>query len=251
MADHRRAMLSPQLHAAGPARDERFRVVERWVDCANFPPGDPERIVEFLHRQMNEEVNSLEASARSVCDFPDADWELRLDLARQCADEARHAKMFRGALERKGGRVGQYPVLNFQFRIIVAIPTLIGRLAVQNRSFEAGGLDAVQAGIADAQDGGDVEMEELFQAQLADEVQHVRFANRAIAAMRAREPVSLLRIGTALTAAQQAFREVMGDEGVEGASFPVASEARREAGFSDEEIRLAADLQARAPDAGG
>ena len=27
---------------------------------------------------MNEEVNSLEISARNLADFPDADWELRL-----------------------------------------------------------------------------------------------------------------------------------------------------------------------------
>ena len=51
--------------------------------------------------------------------------------------------MFRRIFETRGGQVGQYPVLNFQYRIIAHIRSLVGRLAIQNRSFEAGGLDAI------------------------------------------------------------------------------------------------------------
>ena len=40
-----------------------------------------------------------------------------------------------------GGHVGQFPVLNFQYRIITAQRDLIARLAIQNRSFEAGGVN--------------------------------------------------------------------------------------------------------------
>ena len=65
---------------------------------ANIPPEDPRHALEFLHRQMNEEVNSLEISARNLVDFQDADWELRLAMARQCWDEARHVVMFRRVL---------------------------------------------------------------------------------------------------------------------------------------------------------
>src|SRR5687768_12485860 len=98
--------VKPELFADGPARDSRFKVVERWVECAHFSPDDPERLVEFLHRQMNEEVNGLECSARGLSDFPEEDWNLRMCLARQCADESRHAQMFRRLLESKGGFVG-------------------------------------------------------------------------------------------------------------------------------------------------
>ena len=73
---------------------------------ANFPEDHPEHLPEFLHRQMNEEVNSLEIAARNLADFPDADWELRLAIARQCWDEARHVvdvpPLLRGA-RRRGG----------------------------------------------------------------------------------------------------------------------------------------------------
>ena len=83
------------LFADGPARDARFRVAERWADCANFPDGHPQREIEFFHRQMNEEIDSLECSASNLSDFPQVDWDLRLRLVRQCADEAPHAAKFR------------------------------------------------------------------------------------------------------------------------------------------------------------
>jgi hypothetical protein len=236
--------LDPSFFADNPARDPRFRVTDRWVDCVNFPAGHPLRFLEFLHRQMNEEVNSLESSSKSLSDFPLADWELRMWLARQCADEARHAAMFRRLFERRGGEVGEYPVLNFQYRIITRNETLIGRLAIQNRSFEAGGIDAIAFGIDDSADRGDEEMAELYEAQLADEIVHVRFANEWIQAEILRNSRNVLAIGKALTAASRAFRQVMGAEATEGATYPVATKARLESGFTGDEIKLAADLAA-------
>ena len=78
--------------------------------------------------------------------------------------------MFRRIFERRGGHVGQYPVLNFQYRIVAHIRSLVGRLAIQNRSFEAGGLDAIAYGIEQARREGDEELVELFEAQRADEI---------------------------------------------------------------------------------
>ena len=130
------------MFAPDAARDERFDVKERWIECANLPAEHPDHQLEFFQRQMNEEVNSIEASARCLTDFPQADWALRLEMARQCSDEATHALMFRRMIEHRGGQIGQHPVLNFQYRIICACPTLAGRLAIQNRTFEAGGIDA-------------------------------------------------------------------------------------------------------------
>lgn len=235
--------LDPTLFADSPARDARFTVAARWVECANFPDGHPLRAIEFLHRQMNEEVDSLECSAANLRDFPEAAWDLRLALARQCADEARHAAMFRRIFEKRGGHLGQYPVLNFQYRIVAHIRSLVGRLAIQNRSFEAGGLDAIASGIEQARREGDGEMVELFAAQQADEIAHVRFANEWINAATTQNPRSVLEIGTALAGASKAFHQVMGSEGTEGVSYQADGAARREAGFTDTEVGLAIQLQ--------
>jgi len=235
--------LDPALFASSPARDDRFTVVERWIECANFPDGHPLREIEFLHRQMNEEVDSLECSAANLGDFPQVHWDLRMKLARQCADEARHAAMFRRIFERRGGHVGQYPVLNFQYRIVTHIHSLVGRLAIQNRSFEAGGLDAIAYGIEHARGHGDEEMVELFESQRADEISHVRFANDWINAATRLDARCILEIGTALAGASKAFREVMGSEGTEGVNYSADFKARREAGFTDAEVSMAVQLQ--------
>lgn len=238
--------LTAELFAENPARDSRFVVKDRWIECPNVPAEDPLHQLEFFQRQMNEEINSLEASARCLTDFPEAEWELRLELARQCTDEARHALMFRRILESRGSHVGQFPVLNFQYRIITKRPSLIERLAIQNRSFEAGGIDAIAFGIRAARASGDDQIAEMFEAQLADEVNHVRFANAWIRKAIQQNRRCLLGIGEALTAASLAFAEVMGKEGTEGMSYPVDTAGRLDAGFTPEEIQAAIEIQTAA-----
>jgi uncharacterized ferritin-like protein (DUF455 family) len=238
--------LEPSLFAVGPARDRRFVVKDRWRECVNLPEGDPLHQVEFTHRQMNEEINGLECSARCLSDFPDAPWDLRMSLARQCADEARHGRMFRRELERQGGRVGQFPVLNFQYRIINNAETLIGRLTIQNRTFEAGGVDAVSWVARRMRARRDPAMADFFESQLADEIIHVRFANEWIRSAIRDDKRNLLLIGAAMTAAAKGFEQVMGREATEGISYPTDKLARLEAGFTDAEVELAAKLANRA-----
>ena len=225
-----------------PARDPRFVVRERWRDCANLPDGDPRKTIEFLHRQMNEEVDALECSARSICDFPDAPWKMRLFLARQCSDEARHALLFRDLYVKRGGVLGQFPVMNFQYRIICAVDSLVARLAVQNRTFEAEGIDAIEFGIEKARSDGDEELADLFEAQLADEIQHVRVANDYIRASVAEQPRLLLRIGAALSSAADIFSEVFGEEGAAVDKYLPSRGPRLEAGFSEQEVECAIQL---------
>jgi len=240
------AELPAELFGPGPARDSRFTIRDVHAELANFPAEDAEATVEFLHRQMNEEVDGLEMSARNLTDFPDAPWELRLAIARQCSDEARHIAMFRRCFEARGGRVGQYPVMNFQYRILTRIGSLIGRLAVQNRSFEAAGLDAIQQEVlARSSAAGESDLARLFDWQLPDEVQHVRYANAWIPRLKAAAgPRALLDLARAVSAAGRAIAMVAGDAAM---TSPVAGELRREAGFTEEEIEAARELIARPP----
>ena len=241
MTESTRPPYNPANFAPGPARDARFNVKEQWIDCHNLSDGDPEQEVEFFHRQMNEEVNGMECAARTLADFPDAEWSVRMSIARQCYDEARHVEMFRRMFEQRGGRVGQYPVLNFQYRIITNVGDLLGRLAVQNRTFETGGIDAVQVGINNAFAEGDTEQAALFDAQLADEITHVRFANEYLSSVSARDPASIMRVGRALNYASGAFFQVMGQTAIDAVDYPVDEKGRLDAGFSAEEVRHAVD----------
>jgi uncharacterized ferritin-like protein (DUF455 family) len=238
--------LDPALFADGPARDDRFVVRDRWIECDNFPADHSDHQVEFAHRQMNEEINGLECSARNLADFPDADWSLRMWFARQCSDEARHGRMFRRLLESRGGWVGQFPVLNFQYRIITKSETLAGRLTIQNRTFEAGGIDAVSSLVHRVRAGGEDELADFFESQLADEILHVAFANEWLKRAMRDNPRILLQMGAAMSVAAKGFAQVMGKEATEDVGYPTDRAARLEAGFSEREVDQAVMLAAGA-----
>jgi uncharacterized ferritin-like protein (DUF455 family) len=231
--------FDPALFGEGPARDGRFTEKRRWIECAIFPDDHPLKHIEFFHRQMNEEMNGVENAAQSLADFPDADWNVRMSIARQCADEARHVEMFRRIFERRGGKLGEYPILNFQYRIIAKLGDLLSRLVVQNRSFEAGGIDAVSFAIAEARKRGDEELAELFEMQQADEITHVRFANEFVYETIRKNPRAALVVARALTLASTAFMQVMGAEGVEKVEYLADERGRLEAGFGLEEVKAA------------
>jgi uncharacterized ferritin-like protein (DUF455 family) len=225
------------LTGDSPCRDSRFEVRDLWQDMANLPHGHPDVGLEFLLRQLNEELNAMEIAARNLVDFPDADWGLRMQIARQCSDEARHAVAFRRLLEARGGSLGKFPVINFQFRIMTSIPSLIGRLAVSNRSFEASGIDAIQDGIQSSKRKDDPEFVALFDQQLADEVQHVRFANAWIKKLVERDGAkAIMALARAIAFADAAFKQIVGDKAI---IYPVADDLRREAGFTEDEIKTA------------
>jgi uncharacterized ferritin-like protein (DUF455 family) len=132
--------------------------------------------------------------------------------------------------------------MNFQYRITTRIDSLLGRLTVQNRSFEAAGLDAIQDSIGKARES-EPELGELLDTQLADELQHVRYANewvRLLVERRgARATFELVR---SVAQADEALRQVAGDAALR---YPIADELRREAGFSEAEIETVKALPGR------
>jgi uncharacterized ferritin-like protein (DUF455 family) len=231
--------LDPSLFGDEPRREARFEVREVWADLMNFPDGHPLKQLEYLHRQLNEEACVMENAARSLAEFKDADWSVRKSLARQCSDEARHLMNYRRLFERRGGRLGQFPIMNFQYRILGRIGSLVGRLAVQNRSFEADGLDATANALNEARAAGDDALAGIYEAQLADEVLHVRYANEYIRRQLAAAPQVGIQIATALDQGARAFEQVFADGGMDVEKYGVAIQTRVEAGFSEAEIDVA------------
>jgi uncharacterized ferritin-like protein (DUF455 family) len=147
--------------------------------------------------------------------------------------------MFRSLFLRRGGVLGQFPVMNFQYRIICGIDSLVARLAVQNRTFEAEGIDAIQFGIGEARARGDEDLAQLFEGQFADEIQHVRVANEFIQQSIRQEPRLALRIAAALSAAHGFFMQVFGEAGTAVFKYLPSEQGRLEAGFAKEEVDVA------------
>jgi uncharacterized ferritin-like protein (DUF455 family) len=228
-----------RLFGEAPARDARFTVVDQWADCVNLPDDDPQHEVEFYHRQMNEELNVLENCARNLVEFPDVEWPLRKAMARHAADEARHTAAYKRMYERHGGEIGRYPVMNFQYRILGRIDSLVGRFAVQNRTFEADGLDAVTKAIDDARAAGDSEAQAMYEIQQADEVLHVKYANAWIRRRAAEDPQVIMEVVRSISQALDGLAWVTARGGGDVTKYPMAVEERIEAGFSRAEAELA------------
>jgi uncharacterized ferritin-like protein (DUF455 family) len=135
--------------------------------------------------------------------------------------------------------------MNFQYRIICGIDSLVARLAVQNRTFEAEGIDAIQFGIGEARERGDEELAQLFEGQFADEIQHVRVANEFIKQSIHQEPRLALRLAAALSAAHGVFAQVFGEAGSAVFKYLPSEQGRLEAGFAPEEVDVAVRLAER------
>jgi uncharacterized ferritin-like protein (DUF455 family) len=230
-----------------PAREPCFTVVHLHRDLHLSTDLSDESRRERLHRDVNNEVQSLEIAAQSLVDFPEAPWDLRLELARQCWDETRHAAIHQRELVARGGYKGEFPIANTEWGVVCAQSSLEGRLAVQNRSFEAGTLDSMRSelGVFDALGEGETVM--LIDALMADEVQHVRFANHWIKHMAKRDPTVLLRVAVAMTALRNvnaALKPREGEMSVNGKPlgrpetelFRPSAVDRDEAGFSTIEV---------------
>jgi uncharacterized ferritin-like protein (DUF455 family) len=134
-------------------------------------------------------------------------------------------------------------VLSFQYRILGKVRNIVGRLAVQNRTFEADGLDAVTHAITEARVEGDHDLAAMYDAQQADEVIHIRFANEWIKRLVAVNPAALLGMGRAVSLAARGFKQVFQPGGGTRVSkYGVAEGLRAQAGFTDEEISMARNI---------
>jgi hypothetical protein len=229
-----------------PARESCFTCVTVDAEMAEWPDMSDISRRERLHRHMNNECGALEIAAQMLVDFADAPWELRLRLARQAADEARHTAALYGRVRELGGHKGEFPVTNFEWGLTTLLDSMAGRLAVQNRTFEAGLIDLLGALRTTWREAGDVRTADLLDGILADEIVHVRFGNQWIRKLTEANPAVLLQVAKAVQILGQAIRGLAPREGevnrsgfILGTKPPPAVnvEGRLEADFTEAEVK--------------
>jgi uncharacterized ferritin-like protein (DUF455 family) len=181
-----------------PAREACFTVVQLHKDLHDYDDMSDVSRRQRLHRHMHNEMQTLEIVAQSLADFPDAPWELRMQLARQCWDETRHSAILYRRLLAMGGRKGEFPVMNYEWGVTQLLDSLPARLAVQNRTFEGGEMDLLRQQEHMWSDVGDEDTAALMDALLADEVQHVRYANRWLKQMARENARTLLQVAVGI-----------------------------------------------------
>ena len=237
-----------------PAREACFTVVEDNSKLSFNANPDYEKGKDMsegnrrnrIHTHMHNEMQSIEIAAQCLVDFPDAPWDLRLELARQCWDESRHAALLLRRLREMGGHKGEFPVMHYEWYITSIQDSLAARLAIQNRTFEGGEMDILKVHGQMWRDAGDDVTAELLDGILCDEIQHVRFANIWLKRLAQDDPRVLLKVLTGISFMKwvsQVFAPEADELNASGAKVadtvhatPTNVDDRRLAEFSEQEI---------------
>ncbi len=228
-----------------PAREACFTVVQTDAEMAEWPDMSDASRRERLHRHMNNETGAMEIAAQCLVDFPDTPWELRMQIARQVADEARHAMVLLRRLLELGGHKGEFPVANYEWGVTLMLDNLPGRLAVENRTFEAGLIDILGSMRRTWREAGDADTADMLDGILADEITHVRFANRWIKRLTEEDPRVLLKVALAIRYLARVNRALLprsGEANAVGVALgarqapAVNVEDRLEAEFTQDEV---------------
>jgi len=187
-----------------------------------------------LHGILVGELQALEAAGRTLYDFPDAPWEFKLNMARQCWDEARHVQIFEKLMDHTGSRIGDFPENTFLFETSCHDDPVL-RVTGVNRCLEGLACDAFRSLIEYGQAIDDDVIAQAVDFVLADELTHVRFGSDWSREFTRDDPERAARAKEYQRETERAF-SFGGRE--------VARAERLEAGFTPEEVDEIVELAA-------
>ena len=239
------------------AREDRF-VRMRARDIAEarvqqgLPPfpdlASPESMRERVHGILVGELQAMEGAGRTVYDFPDAPWEFTLDMARQVWDESRHVETYLALLDHLGGQVGEFAESTILWRCACA-EDAAARVAGVNRGLEGLACDVFNQLVHIARKIDDPIIEQSVDYVLADEITHVRMGSRWLNELTRGDPERRRRAIEFQETIDERFN--LGGSRRDGAHddvpISIAREARRLAGFTDEEIDRLVRTTQRSP----
>ena len=212
-------------------------------------PDAPEGLTRLLLRMHGifvGEMQALEGAARSLWDFPDAPWEFKMNMARQCWDEARHVQIFEKLLIHLGGHVGMFPESTFLFEAACSDDPAM-RVAGVNRGLEGLACDVFRDMIRYAEKTDDEKMRQAVDYVLADELTHVRFGSEWVREFTKDDPEYLKRTQDYRRSVDKQFSFGGARSDREDAAIPIAWDDRLEAGFTEDELKELAELSGGGP----
>jgi len=160
----------------------------------NHKPGSRPWFAETMYRLLYGEIDTVDRIGKLICEFPDLPWEMRLELAQQQWDEARHINMIAKVAQDLGAEPGSLPWHPYFWRLTQNQDDPLERLAVNNCWAEARLCNILHEWMKLAAENGDHKLAELFDYILADEIVHVDLATRWIRKLCEDDPERLLHL---------------------------------------------------------
>ncbi|MGH2684761.1 MAG: DUF455 family protein, partial [Actinomycetota bacterium] len=214
-------------------------------------PDAPEAARQLMHAIFVGEIQALEGAGRTCWDFEtgpadeQAPFALKLDMARQCWDEARHVEISIKLTEHMGSEVGEFAEQTLLYEA-ACNPDPVLRLTGVNRALEGLAIDVFNTMREFGQTGDDPVLFFCEDWMLADEVTHVKMGSDWLRRITAKDPE---RQKAALDF-QRAVDKVFSFGGFRGENeenpVHLARNFRRLAGFTDDEITELVDVAAEA-----
>ncbi|MES2759290.1 MAG: ferritin-like domain-containing protein [Pseudomonadota bacterium] len=181
----------------------------------------------LIHALAHIEFNATNLALDALWRFPDMPARYYTDWLRVSKEEAVHFSMLSAHLLALGYRYGDFPAHDSLWEMVDKTRgDVVARMALVPRTLEARGLDAIPPLRAKLAQAGDLAAAAILDVILREEVGHVEIGNRwygYLCQQRALEP----RATYAALAARYEAPVLKG---------PFNIEARRRAGFSDEEL---------------
>ena len=208
----------------------------------------------LMHGIMVGEIQALEGAGRTAHDFPVGDgtgdtipFELKLDMARQAWDEARHVEISIKLSEWMGTEIGQFQENTVLFEAACSNDPVL-RLAGVNRALEGLAIDVFTQMKEFGQLADDPFLEFCEDWMLADEVTHVKMGSDWLRTVTARDPERRARA----LEFQQVVDKLFSFGGARGDSeespIGLARRFRELAGFTDDEVDTIATMDQEALD---
>jgi hypothetical protein len=162
-----------------PVVEEPLWFSDKQEDFAVYQTEDEWSLEGFrhkFHQLLYGEVETTDRMGKMLAEFPDLPWEMRMELAHQMWDEARHIEIVAKAVEEElGGELGYGP-WTLVWWWMQNDPDPLKRITVTNSWAEANLMNTLRQWRTEAEKRGYTRIAELADYLQADERTHVRLA---------------------------------------------------------------------------
>jgi uncharacterized ferritin-like protein (DUF455 family) len=223
---------SPPQTIATPGRPDRPVLVSP-LHMARRSVRSPQGHAALIHAIAHIEFNAINLALDAVYRFRGMPADYYADWLQVAEEEAYHFSLLRDHLRSLGHDYGDFEAHDglWQMALQTAHDPLV-RMALVPRVLEARGLDASPALARKFEGIGDRRAVEILGIILRDEIGHVRIGNRWYGYLCQQRGVDPMRT----------FQELLQEYGGARLRPPLHTEARRAAGFSEEELAVLESL---------